>query len=311
MKPTAKPAPAGPSVLLPASSGASPAAGRGPLHGEGSALLRAVGGFRTLPASLRWGLPLLGVLLLAALCAPWVAPHDPLANAVVRRLQGPSAAHWLGTDATGRDVLSRLIWGARESIRGVAIAVAVAAALSIPWGLAAGYLGRFWDEALMRLTDAMLSFPGLILALAIGGVLGPSLTNAMIAMGIVYAPSCARLLRGAVLPLRQADFVLVARSLGASPLTVAVRHVLPNAMAPLLVQLCSIASLALLAEGALSFLGLGTQPPTPSWGSDLAKAYLHFSSAPLLTIAPGLTIAAFAFLLSQLGNGMREWLRTG
>jgi len=275
-----------------------------------SSTLRPRRRWRSLPSSLRIGLPLLCLIVAAAALAPFVAPYDPLKNAVAIRLQGPSALHWLGTDATGRDVLSRLIWGGRESVRGVVITVTVAGALSIPWGLAAGYLGRFWDEALMRLTDAMLAFPGLILALAIGGVLGPSLNNAMIAMGIVYAPSCARLLRSAVLPIRSADFVLVARSLGTGSSRTAFRHVLPNAMAPLLVQLCSISSLALLAEGALSFLGLGTQPPTPSWGADLAGAYRHFSSAPLLTIAPGLTITCFALLLGELGNGLREWLRT-
>jgi peptide/nickel transport system permease protein len=263
-----------------------------------------------LPPALRYGLPILFVIILITLFAPWIAPYDPLANSVRERLQGPSMAHWLGTDATGRDVLSRLIFGARQSMLGTLICVSVAGGLAIPWGLAAGYLGRFWDEALMRLTDAMLAFPGLILALAIGGVLGPSLINAMIAMGIVYAPSCARLLRSAVLPLRNADFVLVARSLGASGMRTAFRHVLPNAMAPFLVQLCAVASLALLAEGALSFLGLGTQAPTPSWGSDLAKAYLNFRAAPLMTIAPGLTIACFSFLLAQLGNGVREWLGT-
>ncbi|MCO5089507.1 ABC transporter permease [Bosea sp. (in: a-proteobacteria)] len=286
------------------------AAAQSESDGAAGAWARGISGYGALPRSLRYGLPILALIILAAIFAPWIAPYDPLANAVRERLQGPSMAHWLGTDATGRDVLSRLIFGARESIRGVLIAICVAGGLALPWGLAAGYLGRFWDEVLMRLADAMLAFPGLILALAIGGVLGPSLTNAMIAMGIVYAPSCARLLRSAVLPLRRADFVLVARTLGASATQTAIRHVLPNAMAPFLVQLCSVASLALLAEGALSFLGLGAQAPTPSWGSDLAKAYLNFRSAPLLTIAPGITIACFSFLLAQVGNGVREWLRT-
>jgi peptide/nickel transport system permease protein len=253
---------------------------------------------------------LLGVLLLATLLAPVDAPHDPLAADVAHRLAGPTAAHPLGTDVDGRDVLSRLLWGGVSAFEGVGIALALAIAFGVPWGLVSGYRRGLVDEVLMRAADAVFSFPGVVLAVAITGVLGPSLEHSMASVGFVFSPSIARLLRASVLTLHQADFVLVARSLGVGPVRTALRHVLPNAMAPVLVQLCALASLGLLIESGLGFLGLGVQPPAPNWGGDLALAYQYFTAEPLLTVAPGLAVTAGALLLSQVGDGLRRALGT-
>jgi len=254
-------------------------------------------------------LVLLGLLLLVIVLAPLDA-HSPLAQDVSSRLQGPSAVHPLGTDIDGRDVLSRLIWGGVSAFEGVAISLAVAVLVGVPWGLFSGYAGGLVDELLMRAADAMLSFPGLVLAVAITGVLGPTLEHSMISVGVVFSPVIARLLRSAVLPLRRAEFVYVARSLGVSPTRNALRHILPNAMAPVLVQLCALASLGLLIEAGLGFLGLGVQAPAPNWGGDLALAYQYFTAEPLLTVAPGLTVTVGAMLLSQVGDGLRRVLGT-
>lgn len=251
------------------------------------------------------------LILLAGLLAPWLAPHSPLGLNTDRTFEGPSGDFWLGTDANGRDVLSRLMYGARSSFSGIAITVLVAGVLGSVWGLVAGYVGGFVDEVLMRLADAVISFPGIVLAIAITGALGPSLFSAMFSVGIVFAPVIARLLRTQVIILRHAEFVLIARTFGVKGARVALRHVLPNAMGPVVVQLCSLASVALIIEAALGFLGLGVQPPTPSWGPDLARAYSDFFANPLLTVAPGVTITITAFAISQFGDGLRDRMRIG
>lgn len=256
----------------------------------------------------RLGLAVVLVLLVAGLAAPFVAPYDPLAQDLGARLQGPSARHLLGTDLVGRDVLSRIIYGSRLAFEGVVIAIAAAVAAGVPWGLAAGIGGRLADELLMRIGDGFLSFPPIFLSIGVISVLGPSLTTTMTAIGIIFAPSIARLLRAAVLPLRDAEFILVSRSLGASRSRVVLRHVLPNAMAPLLVQVFALASLTFVIQAALGFLGLGIPPPTPSWGADLADAYLYFTSNPLATVFPGLAVTLGAWSLSALGDGLREHL---
>lgn len=259
-----------------------------------------------------WGarvaLTFLVILMLASIAAPLLAPDNPLAQSLQARLQGPSSLHWLGTDVDGRDILSRLLYGGRSAFEGVGIALLVTVVLGIPWGLAAGYSSGMVDEILMRLADALLSFPGIVLAIAITGVLGPSLLNAMIAIGVIFAPTIARLLRSAILPLRNAEFVLVARSLNVSAIRIGFRHVLPNAMAPVLVQLISLSSIVLIIQAALAFLGLGIQPPAPSWGGDMALAYSYFTSAPLNTIAPGLALTIGALTLSTVGDGLRDVL---
>jgi peptide/nickel transport system permease protein len=254
------------------------------------------------------GFVILVLLVGTAIAAPLLAPDDPLALDLGHRLAGPSAAHLLGTDLNGRDVLSRLIYGTRSSFEGIAIALGVTVVLAIPWGLAAGFGGRVADEILMRIGDGLLSFPPLVLAIGVVGVWGPSLVHSMVAVGIIFSPSVARLLRGAVLPLRRAEFVLVARSLGVSRTRVAFTHVLPNAMGPVLVQLFSLGSIALLLEAALGFLGLGVSAPTPSWGTDLASAYTYFSTLPWATVFPGVVITVGAWCISVVGDGVRDWL---
>lgn len=251
------------------------------------------------------------LILLAGVLAPWIAPHDPLALHLDNTFAPPSSDHLFGTDANGRDVLSRLMYGARSSFLGIAITVGVAGVLGSLWGLAAGYVGGIVDEVLMRLADAVLSFPGIVLAIAITGAMGPSLFSAMLSVGIVFSPMIARLLRTQVMLLRHSEFVLVSKSLGVRPARVAMRHVVPNAINPVVVQLCSLASVALIIEAALGFLGLGVQPPKPSWGPDLSRAYAEFFSEPMLTVAPGLAITITAFAISQFGDGLRDRLRIG
>jgi len=258
---------------------------------------------------LAWvGLAVFLLLLLAGIFAPWLGLADPLALDTSNLRAPPSAEHWLGTDNVGRDVLSRLVYGARSAFAGVAIAMLTALAIGIPWGLASGFGGTVADEVLMRIGDAFLSFPALVLAIAVVSVLGTSLRSTMFAIGITFAPTIARLLRTSVLPLRQAEFVLVARSLGAGRTRVAFRHVLPNAMTPIIVHAFALASICLIIQAALGFIGLGVPPPEPAWGQDLANAYIYFTSNPFATVFPGLVIVLGAWSLSTIGDGVREVL---
>lgn len=256
------------------------------------------------------GLVVFGVLVVASVLAPLLPIDDPLAQTLSLRNAGPSAQHLLGTDLVGRDIFSRTIYGARSAFEGVALALAVAAMLllGVPWGLAAGFASTVLDEVLMRVADALLSFPALILAIGVVSVLGPSMVHSMLAVGVISSPAIARLLRSAVLPVRDAQFVLIAGSLGVSRVRVAVRHVLPNSMAPVLVQTFAVASYFLIVEAALGFLGLGVPPPDPSWGQDMADAYLNFTSNPYATIVPGLAITIGAWSISLIGDGLRDTL---
>ncbi|MGH3250490.1 MAG: ABC transporter permease [Trebonia sp.] len=256
----------------------------------------------------RIGLVIFGLLLLATLLAPILPIDDPLQQTLSLRNAGPSLHHLLGTDLVGRDMLSRVIYGCRSAFEGVALGVASMLALGVPWGLAAGFSGTAVDELLMRIADALLSFPPLILAIGVVSALGPSISHAMVTVGVISAPGVARLLRSAVLPVRGAQFVLIARSLGVSPLRIAARHVLPNAMAPVVVQAVAAASYFLIVEAALSFLGLGVPPPSPSWGADMASAYLNFTANPTATVVPGLAITIGAWSISMVGDGLRDVL---
>jgi peptide/nickel transport system permease protein len=251
------------------------------------------------------------ILILLAVFAPLVAPFGPNAQDYVHTLRGPSAQHLLGTDELGRDVLSRLIYGARSAFTGLAILVVVSGVLGTAWGLAAGFLGGWTDAVLMRIADTWLAFPSLVLALAVAGVLGASLVHSMEAIGLVTAPFLARLLRSSVLQNRRADYVLVARSLGVSQLRCAVFHVLPNSWAPAFVQLWLSLSIGLLTEAGLGFLGLSVQPPAADWGSMLAESYRYFLSNPLETVAPGIVITVTALALAQVGEGLRRVLIVG
>jgi peptide/nickel transport system permease protein len=256
----------------------------------------------------RIGLAVLALLLLASLLAPALPIANPLQQTLTLRNAAPSLHHLLGTDLVGRDVLSRVIYGCRSAFEGVGVGVLAMLALGVPWGLAAGFSGSVVDELLMRAADALLSFPPLILAIGVVSALGASITHAMVTVGFISAPGLARLLRSAVLPLRGAAFVLIAQSLGVSRLRIAVRHVLPNAMAPAVVQTVAAASYFLIVEAALSFLGLGVPPPSPSWGADMATAYLNFTGDPAATVVPGLAITIGAWSISAVGDGLRDVL---
>ena len=245
------------------------------------------------------------------LLAQWIAPYDPLETDAANALAGPSAAHWIGTDQVGRDVLTRIMYGAAASFRGTGVAVLVFFVIGVPWGLAAGYVGGLLDEVSMRVADAILSIPGLVLAVAITGVVGSGLTMSMVAVGVIFSPSIAMLLRSNIVPIRRVDYVLVSRSLGVSNVRAAFRHILPNAVGPVLVQACGLASLALIVQAALGFLGLGVNPPSPSWGGDLAAIYLNFTEAPFATVIPGVVIVVAAFSLSRIGDALHALLDVG
>ena len=243
-----------------------------------------------------------------ALGAAHLAPFDPTATDFAAVRKAPSAAHLLGTDEVGRDVLSRLIWGARASLLAGVIPVTLAVSLSIPLGLLAGYTGGWLDSWMMRLNDAMLAIPFLIVAIALAAFLGPSLRNAMIAIGIASLPTFVRLARGTVLALKTEDYVEAARALGCSRRRIAGRHILPNMLPPLIIQSSIAVAAAIIAEASLAFLGLGQQPPAPSWGSMLNAAQRYLSQAPWMALYPGLTIFAIVMALNVLGDGLRDAL---
>ena len=249
-----------------------------------------------------------GAFVLVALAAPQLAPFDPVATNLLAMRKPPSAVHRLGTDEVGRDVLSRLIWGARASLLAGVIPVSLAVAVSIPLGLLSGYAGGWLDGVIMRVTDAMLSIPFLIVAIAMAAFLGPSLTNAMLAIGIAALPTFLRLARGTVLAIKTEDYVEAARALGCSRPRVAGRHILPNMLPPLLVQSSITVAAAIIAEASLSFLGLGQQPPAPSWGSMLNAAQRYLSQAPWMALYPGLAIFCIVMAVNVLGDGLRDAL---
>ena len=248
------------------------------------------------------------VFIAIALGAAHLAPFDPTATDFAAIRKPPSAVHLLGTDEVGRDVLSRLIWGARASLMAGVIPVTLAVSLSIPLGLLAGYAGGWVDSWMMRLNDAMLAIPFLIVAIALAAFLGPSLRNAMIAIGIASLPTFVRLARGTVLALKAEDYVEAARALGCSRPRIAGRHILPNMLPPLIVQSSIAVAAAIIAEASLAFLGLGQQPPAPSWGSMLNAAQRYLSQAPWMALYPGLTIFAIVMALNVLGDGLRDAL---
>jgi peptide/nickel transport system permease protein len=248
------------------------------------------------------------LVTLAAIGAPLLATHDPLEQNLSGVLQQPGGAHVLGTDELGRDVYSRALYAGRISLVAAAQAVGVAVALGVVPGLVAGYAGRRVDAVIMRITDALMSFPPLILAIAFVGVLGPSLTNAMFVIGVIFAPRFVRLVRGTVLAIREETFIEASRSIGTRTRTVIARHVVPNALSPLIVQVSLTAAMAMLAEASLSFLGLGVQPPDASWGSMIERGFRYTAAAPWLTVFPGLLIALTVLAFNILGDGLRDSL---
>lgn len=254
------------------------------------------------------GLVIFIALILLALFAPQLAPFDPNKQDWKIRLQAPSALHWMGTDEFGRDLLSRTLYGGRISLLAGVIPVAIGATVGAAIGLTAGYLGGRWDQILMRVLDILLAFPGLFLALAVVGTLGPSLLNAMLAVAVVSIPGYARVVRGQVLTLRERDFVAAAEAAGAGAPRILWRHLLPNLLSPLLVQASLSVGFAILTTASLSFLGLGTQPPTSDWGEMLASGRQYLPDAWWLELFPGLYVMAAVLSVNLLGDGLRDLL---
>ena len=256
----------------------------------------------------RAGALLLLAMCLAGLAAPLVAPGDPLATTLEERLRPPDGAHPLGRDALGRDVLTRLLYGARVSFVVGAATLAISLLVGVALGAASGWVGGWLDEALVRVIDVFLAFPGLLLAIALAAVLGPSLSNVVIALSVLGWPSYARLARAEVAGLRRREFVHAAEALGARPARIVLAHVLPLAAPTLLVQATFGMAGAIVAEASLSFLGLGVTPPTPSWGSMIAEGRTFMLVAPHVIVFPGLALAATVLALQLLGDGLRDAL---
>ncbi len=246
--------------------------------------------------------------IVLALGASWIAPLDPIATNWGAIRKAPSAAYWFGTDEIGRDVLSRVIWGTRASLLAGVVSVSISLMLGVPIGLAAGFLGGAVDTVISRITDAFLACPFLILAIALAAFLGPSLSNAMIAIGVSATPIFVRLTRAQVINVKVEDYIEAARAVGNPPWRIALRHVLPNITAPLIVQATLAIAAAVIAEASLSFLGLGQQPPAPSWGSMLNTAKNYVDNAPWMAIWPGLSIFLLVLAFNLVGDGLRDAL---
>jgi peptide/nickel transport system permease protein len=255
-----------------------------------------------------FGLCIIGLFVLAAIFAPLIAPDDPIAQSWTTVRKAPSLAHLFGTDDLGRDVLSRVIYGTRASLFAGVISVGIALSIGIPLGLIAGYRGGFIDALLSRMTDAMLACPFIILAIALAAFLGPSLVNAMIAIGITTTPIFVRLTRGQVMAVKVEEYVEAARAVGNPRWRIALVHILPNVLPALLVQATLSIAAAIIAEAALSFLGLGQQPPEPSWGSMLNAAQRFLTTAPWMAVWPGLAIFLSVLSFNLVGDGLRDAL---
>ena len=254
------------------------------------------------------GAAIILVLVFVAVFAPFIAPHDPIEQNLANRLLPPNPEHLLGTDNLGRCILSRLIYGTQVSLQIGIIVVGITSIIGVMLGVIAGYRGGIIDEIIMRSVDVLLAFPGIILALVIAGILGPSLFNVMLALAVVGWTSYARVVRGSVLSVKEKEFVEAARAIGTSDTKIMFRHVLPNVMAPVIVMATLGMAHVILAAAALSFLGLGAQPPTPEWGSMLNAGRAFMRTAPHLTIFPGLVIMVTVLAFNFLGDGLRDVL---
>jgi peptide/nickel transport system permease protein len=252
------------------------------------------------------GLVVAVAFILAAILAPWIAPYSASETDFNAILAHSSRAHLLGTDELGRDVFSRILWGARASIEAGVLATLLAMIVAVPIGIAAGYYRGWPDAVIARTTDVLLAFPFLIVAVGLAAILGPSLTNATIALGIGAIPALIRISRGEALALREEDFVRAAVANGASDARILARHVLPNMTSTLIVQATVLIPAAIIGEAVLSFLGLGVQPPTPSWGVMLQDAQSYLSQAPRLAVYPGLAIVFASLAFNVLGDGLRD-----
>ena len=249
---------------------------------------------------------ILFVIVMIAILAPYIAPHDPARSSLRNIMKGPNAVYLLGSDDLGRDVLSRLMYASRLSLVASVQAVAIALVIGLPLGLIAGYIGGWVDTVISRVNDALMSFPALILAVVIVGLIGPSLNNAMTAIGLVYAPRIMRVVRGSTLSVREEVYIRAAQALGCSDARIIALHILPNVTGPLVVQATVLMGQALLAEAGLSFLGLGVQPPEASWGAMLGTAFPYMAQSPTPTIAAGLVISVTVLCFNLIGDGIRD-----
>ncbi|MBB5413775.1 MULTISPECIES: ABC transporter permease [unclassified Paraburkholderia] len=255
-----------------------------------------------------FGAALVLLIVFMAVFAPWLSHYDPVQASFMTVRQAPSAAHWFGTDELGRDVLSRLLWGARASLLAGVVSVCIAVVIGVPLGLLAGYFGKLVDGVISRIADALLSIPFLILAIAFAAFLGPSLTNAMAAIGISAMPRFVRLTRGQAITVKAEEYVEGARAIGLGHARIIVRYILPNVLPPIIVQTSLTIATAIIAEASLSFLGLGQLPPAPSWGSMLNTAKDFVSQAPWMSIFPGIAIFLAVLGFNLLGDGLRDAL---
>jgi ABC-type dipeptide/oligopeptide/nickel transport system permease subunit len=252
------------------------------------------------------GAAIVGVFVLIAIFAPLIAPYDPFQTNFINVRKPPSAQFWLGTDELGRDIFSRMVYGARASLTAGGISVAIAVIAGVPFGLLAGYFGGWIDSVISRLIDAMLAIPFLILAISLAAFLGASLTNAMIAIGLSAAPIFARLTRGQVLSIKSEEYVEAAQVIGLRHPRIILHYILPNSVPPIIVQATLTIAAAVIAEASLSFLGLGQQPPNPSWGSMLNTAKNFISQAPWMSLWPGTAIFLVVLGFNLLGDGLRD-----
>lgn len=254
------------------------------------------------------GTAILAVVLLLAVFAPYVAPYDPYKQDWTNRLSAPSRDHVFGTDEHGRDLLSRIIFGSRLALSIGLVSIAIGVIIGGFLGLVSGYYGGRIDHAIMRVIDVLMAFPGILLALAVVAALGPGLYNVMIAVGVWSIPLFSRTVRGTVLSIKEQDYIEAARSLGSGDLSIIVKHILPNAMAPVLVLSTLRLATALLSAAGLSFLGLGAQPPTPDWGAMLSSGRQHLETSPHLSMFPGLAIMLLVLAFNTVGDGLRDAL---
>lgn len=252
-----------------------------------------------------FGMIFLSIIILSAVLAPWISPHDPYRQDLRNRLQGSSSEHWLGTDHLGRDLFTRIVYGGRVSLRVGFFSVGIALLIGGTMGLLGGYFGGWLDTLVMRIVDVLLAMPGFLLALAIVAALGSSMTNVTIAVGIAYAPGLARVTRSAVMGVREYEYVSAARAAGAGDLRIMFRHILPNSMGPIIVQCTLIMAGAILSAAALSFLGMGAQPPAASWGSMLQRGTQFMTQSQYLTFMPGLVIVLTVLAANTLGDGLQ------
>ena len=255
-----------------------------------------------------FGFVIILMLFFTAFFAPLLAPYDPYEIDMANALQTPGITHWLGTDEIGRDVLSRLIYGTRTSLMVGVVAVGVAVAIGVTLGLISGYFGRWLDSIIMRFIDALMSIPGMVLALVFAAILGGGLINIMIAVGVSMMPTYCRLMRGQVLSIKSFDFILAAHSLGSSDSRIMLRHIAPNCLPPLIVLVTLQLGMAILIEAGLSFIGVGISPPEAAWGSMVNSGYSFLDMNPVLSFAPGLSIMLVVLAFNLVGDGLRDAL---